>query len=490
MCIIILIIKMKKSLVKDVSVKRLFKIPGGILYKNLSKTDDEYEKIYDNVQSDRHRYLSPSLSTFQAFEKPFYPKRSYMQYMWDYKNRKYLDCLAQNLTISVGHQHPHVMNTVSDQTEKMVHCTTMYYNDSPIKTAKKLVTKCLPITNSDDPSEDWVVHFVNSGSEAIDLAIMMARAHTGNWDILSLRNSYHGLHSTAMAATGMSVCKQHTPHSFGVKHVMNPDMLRGPFSDHHETQAIVQKYVDEVQNTIDYETSGKVAGFLFEQVQGYGGIHPLPDGYVGEASKIVQDHGGLIIADEVQSGFSRMGDNTFWSFEIDKSNDIYPDIIVTAKGLGNGFPIAAVMTKRKIAESMSSKQFFNTYGGNPTVCSAASAVLDIVTSYEHRLHVDKVGKTLASALYDLKDTHSNLIADVRGRGMMYGIEITEKGAKNLTPSKEIASKVFETARDQGLILGKGGFYGNVLRVMPPMCITEKDVEFLHDVLDYSLNKHS
>lgn len=440
---------------------------------------------YFEVQKNRFKYLSPSLSTFQAFKKPFYPKAARMQYLWDYSGKPYLDCLAQNLTISVGHNHPHVIEAAKTQMDKMVHCTTMYYNDSPIETAKKIVEKCLPQNMNSSDDDDWVVHFVNSGSEAIDLALMMARAYTGNWDIIALRNAYHGLHSTAMAVTGMSVCKQDIPHSFGIKHVMNPDMLRGPFSNCNLTEEQqVEKYVDDIEKTLDYETAGTPAAFLFEQVQGYGGIHILPDGYVANASKLIKERGGLIIADEVQSGFGRMANDTFWSFELDKTNQIYPDIIVTAKGIGNGFPIAAVMTRRNIADSITHKQFFNTYGGNPLVCAASGAVIDIVTSQKHLQHVAKVGAKLENVLNNIKDKYE-CVGDVRGKGLMHGIEITHS---DKTPNKEKAIEVFEEARDQGLIMGKGGFYGNVLRVMPPMCIQEHDIDFIDQVLNHSLQK--
>lgn len=431
-----------------------------------------------DVIHDRKRYLSPSLATFQAFQEPFAPVTSKMQYMYDADGNKYLDLLAQNLTISVGHAHPRVMKAVQDNFDNgMVHCTTMYYNEKPVEAAKKLVAT-LPKIDDDE----WVVHFVNSGSEAVDLAMLMARSYTGAKDVLAMRNSYHGLHGPAMGVTGMSVCKNTHQQDSNVKHVMNPDIYQGPLANKHiPVKEQIEIYADDVKRTIEYETPGNIAGFLFEQVQGYGGIHILPDGYMSQIAEHVRDAGGLIIADEVQTGFGRMGNGRFWSFEMfDQLDDFVPDIVVTAKGLGNGFPIAAVMVKRKIAESMLYHRFFNTYGGNPTVCSAASAVLDIVHTDKHLQTVDNVGKKLTKVLQQTREKYPSLIGDLRGSGLMHGIEFND-------PEK--ATMFFEKLRDRRLIFGLGGYYKNVLRVMPPMCISRKDVDNIENVLCDVLDEH-
>lgn len=474
-----------------------------------SKRDEVKHLSYKMVQEKRQKYLSPSLSTFQAFKRPFYPQQSYMQYLWDHQGNQYLDLLAQNLTISVGHNHPLIVEAVEKQIHQMTHCTTMYYHEQPIKLAEKLVNTMPPI---DD--DDWVVHFVNSGSEAVDLALLMSRAHTKNWDVLSLRNSYHGLHSTAMGLTGMSVCTQNIPGGFGVHHVMNPDMYRGQFADDldqdmmmdnydeydFQKSLVVEKYVKELEDTITYNTPGSIGAFIFEQIQGYGGIMPMPDDYIPQAAKVVCEAGGLVIADEVQTGYGRMGNNgktgkpTFWSFELNNTRDytFVPDIVVTAKGLGNGLPIAAVIAKRSIAESITERQFFNTYGGNPTVCAVGNVVLDIATSKEHQDHVHHVGHLFRNNLDNLWKFKN--IGDVRGQGLMYGVEIVKPntrgyGDKSKEPDSETAGKLFEELRDQGLIMGLGGLHKNVLRVMPPMCVTEADAKFVADVMDFCLEKH-
>lgn len=416
------------------------------------------------VVEDRMKYLSPSLSTFQAFKTPFIPVTAKMQYIYDRSGRKYLDLLAQNLTISVGHAHPKVMRAVTDNFKTgMVHCTTMYYNSKPGEVAKKLVDTLPELEN-----DEWVVHFVNSGSEAVDLAMLMARSYTGSKDILALRNGYHGLHGPAMGVTGLSVCKNKFQLDNGVKHVMNPNMYNGLLSNSSISKKDqIDLYANDVADTIKYETPGTVAGLIFEQVQGYGGIHVLPKGYMPQVAKYIQDAGGVIIADEVQSGFGRMGRNTFWSYEMyNQLQDFTPDIVVTAKGLGNGFPIAAVMVKRKIADSITHHQFFNTYGGNPTVCTAASVVLDIVKTQKHLKTVDNLGKKISTVLRKLKTDYPGIIGDVRGSGLMYGVEFIDP---------IIAGKMFEDLRNEGLIFGLGGINKNVIRVMPPMCINRDNI---------------
>eukprot|EP01128_Nolandella_sp_AFSM9_P009092 TRINITY_DN572_c0_g1_i2.p1 TRINITY_DN572_c0_g1~~TRINITY_DN572_c0_g1_i2.p1 ORF type:complete len:507 (-),score=101.85 TRINITY_DN572_c0_g1_i2:88-1539(-) len=426
---------------------------------------------YEQIQEGRWKHLSPSLSTFQAFQKPYFPVFGHFQYLWDHEGNQYLDLLAQNLTISVGHNHPHVVARAKEQMKKMVHCTTMYLNETPILAAQKL-KETLP------PGEDWVVHYVNSGSEAVDLAVMMSRVYTGSYDIISMRNAYHGLHSSAMDLTGLNVCKQNLPGSFGVKHVQNPDMYRGVFADRGNEAP--ELYARDVRDTITYSTSGKVAGFVFEKVQGYGGIHVLPHGYLQKATEYVREAGGLIIADEVQSGFGRMG-KAFWSFELD---GIVPDMIVTAKGLGNGFPVAAVMVKRKIAEAITHKQFFNTYGGNPLVTAASLGVLEALEKDKTQERALSVGAVFKTTLDNLKRDFPDDIGDVRGMGLMYGVELCKPNSTE--PDRTKAAWVFEAMRDQGVIMGLGGLYKNVLRVMPPMAVSEEDAAFLDQVFRYAL----
>jgi alanine-glyoxylate transaminase/(R)-3-amino-2-methylpropionate-pyruvate transaminase len=350
----------------------------------------------------------------------------------------------------------------------------MYFNESAALCAEELV-KTFP------KGHDWVVHFVNSGSEAVDLAVMQARAYTGNFDFISMRNSYHGLQGNAQATTGVSVCKQNIPLNFGFFHTMQPDTYRGPFAGQPD---MAKKYANELKALIDHSTSGQISGFLYEQVQGYGGIYPLPKGYITECIKHVKAAGGLVIADEVQTGFGRMGDK-FWSFELEEG--VVPDIVVMAKGLGNGFPIAAVVSKREVAQSITKRQFFNTYGGNPTMCAAGRAVLATLKEDKLQENSKKVGAAFADMLKRLQKKFP-IIGDVRYQGLMLGIDIV-KDPKTKEPDTKKALDIFEEMRDNGVVLGKSGREGNVLRILPPMCVNLDDQKFAEQVFDHVLTKY-
>jgi len=284
-----------------------------------------------------------------------------------------------------------------------------------------------------------------------------------------------------MGVTGVSICKQNVPHNFGVHLCMNPDTYRGFF---HGPDAY-KLYAKEVKNVIESSTSGKVAGFLYEQVQGYGGIYPLPRGYVTEAAKHVKEAGGLIIADEVQTGFGRMGDS-YWGYELEPT--IVPDIVVMAKGLGNGFPIAAVVSRREVADAITAKQFFNTYGGNPTMTAAAREVLKVTQEEGLQANAKLVGKAFADMLLRLQKKYW-FIGDVRYQGLMLGFDIV-KNPETKEADKDKAMDIFEEVRENGVVLGKSGRAGNVLRIMPPMCVTLDDVRFTEGVFDMVFAKHT
>jgi alanine-glyoxylate transaminase/(R)-3-amino-2-methylpropionate-pyruvate transaminase len=426
----------------------------------------ETDWTYENIARRRSRFLSPSLRTFTAFERPIVLKRGEMQYVWDESGKKYLDCLAQNLCISVGHNHPLVVSEATKQSNELVHCTTMYYHPVPAHLAEELVSK-MPGT------EDWVVHFVNSGAEAVDLAILMARLYTGNFDVLALRNSFHGLHFASMSLTGISGCRHAVPPSPGILHTHNPDQYRGIHG------ATVTPYVNEVDVVIKSSTPGQIAGFIAEPIQGYGGVIPLPIGYLDGASKLVRSAGGVCIIDEIQTGFGRMGTH-YWGFEM---HGIIPDIVVMAKGIANGYPLAAVVAKREVAEAMSKKKFFNTYGSNPVSCAAGRAVLRVIETEKIQENARTIGAILKNKLMQLKNENP-VIGDVRGNGLMIGVELVRDPESRL-PAPEIAAIIAEGCKNRGLIVGRGGTNGNVLRINPPMCINEQDVQFLADVLNES-----
>jgi len=329
-----------------------------------------------------------------------------------------LDCFAGVATISVGHCHPKVNEAVMNQMNKVGHTSALYMNDQIVEYAKALVAKLPPHLS--------VCHFVNSGAEANDVAMLMARVHTGNQDFLALRNCYHGMSLSTMGLTSLSTWKFPVNQGQDVKHVLNPDRYRGPYG-YNDSQA-ASKYAWDVKNVIDYCTPGKVAGFICEPIQGVGGVVELPPGYLKEVYKYVRDAGGLCISDEVQTGFGRTGKG-WWGFE---NNNVLPDIVTMAKGIGNGWPLACVITTPEISKSLSKKLWFNTYGGHPVIMSVGKAVLEIIENERLIENTQIVGDILKKGLIDLEKKYKNLIGDVRGEGLMLGVEIISNREKKRT----------------------------------------------------------
>jgi alanine-glyoxylate transaminase/(R)-3-amino-2-methylpropionate-pyruvate transaminase len=325
------------------------------------------------------------------------------------------------------------------------------------------------------PGDLKVCYFVNSGSEANDLALLMARAYTGNYDMIALRNAYHGGNASGMGLTAHSTWKFNVPHSFGVHHAITPDPYRGAYG--RDDAEAGRKYADDVKNLIDYATPGKIAGFIAESIQGVGGVVVFPDGYLKHAYEHVRAAGGVCIADEVQSGFGRTGSH-YWGFE---TQGVMPDIVCMAKGIGNGAPLGAVVTTPKIAAALAQRVHFNTFGGNPVVSAIGATVLDVIDREKLQENSLNIGNHLLGGLRRLQEKH-NVIGDVRGKGLMLGIELVKDRATK-QPGREEAAQVLETAKEMGLLLGKGGLYGQTIRFSPPMCITREDADFLLDVLD-------
>jgi alanine-glyoxylate transaminase/(R)-3-amino-2-methylpropionate-pyruvate transaminase len=306
----------------------------------------------------------------------------------------------------------------------------------------------------------------------------MARACTGNFDIIALRNGYHGGSASTMGLTAHSTWKFNVPHSFGVHHAITPDPYRGVWG--RTDPAAGKNYAADVKNLIDYASSGQVAGFIAESIQGVGGVVVYPDGYLQQTYQHVRAAGGLCIADEVQAGFGRTGTH-YWGFE---SQGVTPDIVTMAKGIGNGCPLAAVVTTSKIAETLTRRIHFNTFGGNPVVCAQGKAVLEVIEREKLQANSLKVGAHLVAGLEKLKARH-NLIGDVRGKGLMLGVELV-KDRVGKEPAKAECAQVVEKCRELGLLLGKGGLWGQTIRIAPPMCLTQPDADFLLDVLDTAL----
>lgn len=419
----------------------------------------------------RARASSPSLNTFGIYPgDPLVLVRGQGAHLWDDAGRRYLDCTAQNLCISVGYGHPLTLQMAGEQMQRMTHCTTLFFNEAPIRYAQELVGR-MP-----GGADEWVVHLVNSGAEAIDLSFMMARVHTGHFEMVSLRNAYHGLHFGTAGSTAFSPCRQPSAALQGFVHAMNPDDYKGVFGP----GAGAQPYLRELERTLFSSTSGHIAGLIVEPIQGFGGVVPMPPGYVAEAFRIAREAGGLAICDEVQTGFGRMGSH-YWGFE---AHGAVPDLVVLGKGMGNGFPIAGVIARRSVAESFAQVRFFNTYGSNPMCAAAARSVLRAVDDDGLQANAAARGRQLLDGLARLKERHA-LIGDVRGSGLILGIELV-RDRHTKEPVQEEGERVHRRMRQEGVIMVKGSARKNTLRINPPMCISGEDCEHLLHALDRAL----
>ncbi len=416
----------------------------------------------------RRQYLNPVI--FHYYRKPIMIVEGKAQWLFDETGRRYLDGFGGIATVGLGHCHPEVAEAARVQNGTISHTTSIYLNPELALYAKELAARM--------PGDLKRVYLVNSGSEANDLAVLMARAFTGSFDVIALRNGYHGGTSGTMGLTSHSTWKYNVPHTFGVQHAVAPDTFRGPYRADDPDAG--EKYAADIESLIQFGTSGRIAAFIAESVQGVAGAVVYPAGYLKHAFAHARAAGGVCISDEVQSGFGRTGEH-FWGFE---SQGVLPDIVTLAKGIGNGYPLAAVVTTPRIAEAMLSRAHFNTFGGNPVSCAIGRAVLRVIDKEGLQKNSLEVGGYLKARLQGLAVKHP-IIGDVRGLGLLLGVELVND-RETKEPAKEACVEVFEKARELGLLIGKGGLWGNTLRITPPMCITRADADFLVAVLDEAL----
>ena len=430
--------------------------------------------VYDGpsrqqVLIDRQSYGNPAI--FTMYSKPVMIVEGHLQYLFDETGRRYLDMLAGIFTVSCGHCHPHITQRVSDQLQRLPHASTVYLHPNFSDLAARLAARL--------PGDLEVTYFTNSGSEANDLAVLLARLYTGSLDIIAVRNGYHGGSFGAMGLTGVHTWKYPSAQGTYVHHTVCPDPYRSPFNGTPEE--IAEKSVQDMEQVILSSTCGRIAAFLAEPIQGVGGVtHGAPN-YLREAYDLVRRHGGLCIADEVQTGFGRTG--KYWGFE---HSDVEPDIVCMAKAFGNGIPLGAVTTRREIAEKLAQKLHFNTFGGNPLSMAAGSAVLDVIDQENLVENARQQGERLKNGLQALQQKHS-LIGDVRGEGLMLGMELVRDRVSR-EPAPRETMELLDLTRRRQVLLGKGGLYGNVIRLKPPLCLTAADVDYALDVLDSCLGE--
>jgi alanine-glyoxylate transaminase/(R)-3-amino-2-methylpropionate-pyruvate transaminase len=420
----------------------------------------------DSVKKQKD-YLFPVVTMY--YREPIALDHGQGMYVWDEDGKKYLDCFGGVLSTSVGHVHPHVIDAVTDQLTKISHTSTLYANRPQSELAQKLAE----IT----PEGLEKSFFTNSGTEADETATMAAKLYTGRQEIITLRHSYSGRSAAAMAAAGHAPWKILPAQVPGYVQAPAPYCYRCPFKlKYPECDLACAKDLKEV---IETSTSGKIAAFMAEPIMGVGGYITPPKEYFKEAVAIIRQYGGVFICDEVQTGWGRTGDKMFgiehWEVE--------PEIMTFAKGMANGTPIGATIARREIADAVSATSF-STFGGNPVSMRAALATIEVIEREDLAHNAQVTGDYLREKLMALQERF-DAIGDVRGMGLMQGMEFV-KDRKTKEPYPEAVLKVFEETKKRGVLIGKGGLYGNVIRMGPPLIATKDHIDELAAALNEAL----
>jgi 4-aminobutyrate aminotransferase len=412
-------------------------------------------------------YLFPSI--FHYYKDPLVIARAKDQYVWDADGNQYLDFFGGIVTISVGHCNEEVNRKLHAQIDTLQHVSTVFANEPQAALAKKIAS----ITPNGKLTKSF---FTNSGTEANETAILAARCYTGASEIVALRYSYHGRSALAMTLTGQASWRLGGVTAPGIVHAVNAYCYRCPFGLTYPSCGV--RCAQDVEEVIKTTTSGHIAGFIAEPIQGVAGYVTPPKEYFPIVADIVKKHGGVFISDEVQTAWGRTGGKWFgieqWGVE--------PDIITSAKGLGNGSPVGLTVAKPAIADSVKGATI-STFGGNPVTATAAKAVIDYIEEHNLSINAAEVGAYIHDKFLELKEKHP-IIGEVRGMGLLQALELVED-RESKTPSPTQTLAVMEAARENRILLGKGGLYGNVLRVSPPLNISKTDVDEFIKQLDAS-----
>jgi 4-aminobutyrate aminotransferase-like enzyme len=430
-----------------------------------SKPLDPRPSTLDPVIDTYKAHTWPAAATY--YETPLVLERGEGMHVWDDQGNRYLDCFGGVLTVSVGHANADVNRAIHEQIDRISHTSALYVN----KPAAELAARVAEVT----PGKLNSSFFTNSGSEADETAILLARLYTGKQDLIALRHGYHGRTMLAMSAAGHSTWRLGGTAVAGIHHAIAPYCYRCPFGQSYPECGV--KCAQDVEDVIQTTTSGgKIAGFIAEPILGVGGFIVPPKEYFGIVKDIVARYGGLFIADEVQTGWGRTGDKwcgiEHWNVE--------PDVMTFAKGMANGTPIGCTTTTDEIAKSFPGLTFA-TFGGNPVTAAAAVATIDYMEQHDLPRNAAIVGAYLRERLEALKEKYQ-VIGDVRGMGLMQALELVED-RQTKVPAPKAVLRVFEETRKRGVLIGKGGLWGNVIRLGPPLIATKSDIDELVSALD-------
>jgi 4-aminobutyrate aminotransferase len=405
------------------------------------------------------------LTTYYKEPMPFV--RGEGKWLWDVEGQKYLDFFGGIVTVGLGHCEPRVVAAIEKQIKTLQHVSTLFPTEPLVALAER-VCELFP---GERPARAF---FTNSGTEAIETAILTARLHTQRTEVIALRHGYHGRSMLAMSMTAHSGWRLGGVHDPAIRHARAPYCYRCPLGLQYPSCGVA--CAEDVEDVIKTTTSGKPAAFIAEPIMGVGGFITPPKEYPGLVAEIVRRHEGLYIADEVQTGWGRTGGKWFGI----EQYGVRPDLIVAAKSLGNGVPIGATVARAAVADSWKGSTIA-TFGGNPVTAAAAKTVIDVIDHDKLLDNATATGGHFRKRLEGLQEKHKT-IGEVRGMGMMQALELV-KDPKTKEPAPERATAVLETAKDKGLIIGKGGLYGNVLRISPALNVTASDADQAADLLD-------
>ncbi|HEV2521844.1 MAG TPA: aspartate aminotransferase family protein [Candidatus Acidoferrales bacterium] len=418
----------------------------------------------------KHReYIWPAVTNF--YQQPLVADHASMQYVWDIEGRKYLDFFGGILTVSIGHANPKITGPVKAQVDRLQHLSTLYPNEAIVALAEKVAQ----IT----PGALHSSFFTSSGTEANEAALLLARMATDSFDIVALRHAYSGGSSLAKSVTAQAPWRKSGVISVGIAHAINPYCYRCPLGLKYPDCEVA--CANDVENLIQTGTSGHIAAFIAEPIQGVGGFITPPPEYFKIVFRAVKKYGGLFISDEVQTGFGRTGKKWFgiehW--------EVTPDIMTCAKGMANGAPIGATITTKELAASFQGLTI-STFGGNPVTAVAAKATIEFIDEEKLLENSETVGNYFRGKLEELQEKYP-LIGDVRGKGLMLGLELVKDRATK-EPAPEATNQLLERTREHGLLIGKGGLYANVIRLSPMLNIAKGDVDEAVRILDKSFEE--
>jgi len=418
----------------------------------------------DEIREKQKKYVFPALSNY--YREPLVLARGKGQYLYDHEGRQYLDFFGGILTVGLGHVHPRVANAAARQLERLWHVSTLYQTQTMVEYAEELAR----VT----PGQLQKSFFTNSGTEANEAAALFAQLHTGCREIVALRHGYSGRSFLAMSLTGNGGWRLGGSHVAGIKHALNPYCYRCPLTLTYP--ACDLRCARDVEELILTTTSGRIAAFFAEPVQGVGGFITPPPDYFRVVEKIVRKYGGIMVIDEVQTAWGRTG--KLFACE---HYGLAPDVMTMAKGAANGLPIGITIATSAVADSVSGLTI-STFGGNPVCLAAARATLAVILDEGLSGHCAAVGGYLREQLEALREKYP-VIGDVRGMGLMQALELV---GENNAPQAGLASELMEETKKRGLLIGKSGLYGNVIRISPPMIIDRTDVDAAVAILDAAL----